>query len=47
MMIPAHTQKKDEKGHKNAKRQIRVMGLMPIILDNHREQACKVSTHSL
>jgi hypothetical protein len=30
-----------------AKKQIRVMGLVPIMLHNHREQVCEVSIHSL
>jgi hypothetical protein len=29
------------------KKQIRVMGLVPIMLDNHREQVCGVSINSL
>jgi hypothetical protein len=36
-----------KKGHNYAKKQIRVMGLVPIILNNHREQVCEVSIHSL
>jgi hypothetical protein len=36
-----------KKRHNYAKKQIRVMGLVPIILDNHREQVCGVSIHSL
>jgi hypothetical protein len=38
---------KSEKGHNYAKKQIRVMGLVPIMLDNHREQVCEISIHSL
>jgi hypothetical protein len=36
-----------KRGHNYAKKQIRVMGLVPIILENHREQVCEVSIHSL
>jgi hypothetical protein len=50
MEMPAYTQKprmsKSKKGHNYAKKQIRVMGLVPIMLDNHREQVCDVSIHS-
>jgi hypothetical protein len=38
---------KSKNGHNYAKKQIRVMGLVPIILDNHREQVCEVSIDSL
>jgi hypothetical protein len=37
---------KSKKGHKYEQKQIRVMGLVPIIYDNHREQVCEVSIHS-
>jgi hypothetical protein len=36
-----------EKGHKYAKQQFRGMGLVPIMLDNLREQVSGVSIHSL
>jgi hypothetical protein len=49
MEILAYTQKlsKSKEGHNYAKKQIRVMGLVPIMLDNHREQVCEVSIHFL
>jgi hypothetical protein len=52
MEIPACTQKLNQefllkKGHNYAKKQTRVMGLIPIMLDNHREHMCEVSIHSL
>jgi hypothetical protein len=51
MEIPAYTQKprisKSKKGHNYVRKQIGVIGLVPIILDNHREQVFEVSIHSL
>jgi hypothetical protein len=38
---------KSKKGHNYAKKQIKVMGLVPIILEIQREQMCEVSIHSL
>jgi hypothetical protein len=46
LKVPAYKQKLNQeflsrkKGHKYAKKQIRVMGLVPIMLDIHREQVC-------
>jgi hypothetical protein len=38
---------KSKKWHYYAKKQIRVMGLVLIIFDDHREQVCEVSILSL
>jgi hypothetical protein len=50
MEMHANTQKLNrevEKGHKYAKNQFRVKVLVPIMLDNLREQVSEVSIHSL
>jgi hypothetical protein len=53
MEIPAYTQKLNQEflGQKRGKimqkKQIRVIGQVPIMLDSHREQVCEVSIRSL
>jgi hypothetical protein len=53
MEIPAYTQKHNQeffsrkRGIIMKKKQIRVMEIVPIMLDNHRKQVCEVSIHSL
>jgi hypothetical protein len=52
MEIPAYKQKLDQeflslKRCIIMKKKIRIMGLVPIMLNNHREQVCEVSIHSI